>query len=200
MNDFLNNNSSAIFGLLGAMVGSVATLIVNRLEFGARNREKIIDDQINAHKNIIVAIKDLRDTTEYKGSLHPCFLQNKSTLAEWINSFFRAVNDNSSWLSEDTLKELFFFQQYCFAVVKITENVKKPEYIRNIGNILSSDFQDFANIIENHCFQYLNNKAIKGKVIKFSQWPMYTEEEVWRRNQRMALFVRKTEIDKYMKH
>ena len=70
MNTFsqlIQNNISAIFGLLGIVIGAtlsfIATWILKERDLRLKLREKLLDRRIEAHERVIAFSKSMRKTT-----------------------------------------------------------------------------------------------------------------------------------------
>ena len=107
---FLNANASAVFGLIGALGGGVlsfvASLLLKRREFSLQLRSKIIDRQIAAHERILKLAQDMRvmgsaGTLGLDGEVSrgPCILLSKDAFEDWFTRFTEQQLAGSAWLT-----------------------------------------------------------------------------------------------------
>lgn len=200
---FLRENASAVFGLIGALGGAVlsfsAAWFLKRRELQLRLYEKVTDRRLASHDSVIALAKELRktgipyDETSDVQQRAPICLCTIDTLDEFNTNFALTMVEHTTWLSADLVRELHLFQDYLGNVqLKLREIGKDKTF--ELGCIIREDFIDFSSRIERLAFHYFASIGRLEK-LKPPANPQYSDAERQARLEQTALVRRYGEIE-----
>jgi hypothetical protein len=194
---FLNANASAVFGLLGALGGGilsfVASLLLKRREFSLQLRSKIIDKQIAAHESILKLAQDMRvmgsvGTRDIDGEISrgPCILLSKNAFEEWFTRFTEQQLAGSTWLTTRTKREVAFVQDYLVTLHMCLVEVPSEKYF-DLAQLIRQDFIDLSSSLEKAAFSFFESGIHRGKLDSLSARHKYKRPITERRLTNTAL-------------
>lgn len=206
MADFITDNASAIFALIGIALGAMLTFIgswlLRRRELSLRLWEKLVDRRIEAHERVIEVVKSLRTVF----LIEPFTIEGPNELARAPAAFFsreafeacfsectNAAALSSTWLSTDVKRELNLLQDYLTSLHASIGHCPSEVYPQ-IGNILRQDFIDFSASIEKLAFRFFENDLYSLKLHKLEEWHKYPIDETERRLRKTAFYERWGEV------
>lgn len=194
---FLNLNASAVFGLLGALGGGVlsfvASLLLKRSEFSLQLRSKIIDKQITAHECILKLAQDMRvmgsvGTLDDDGEVSrgPRILLSKYTFEDWFTHFTEQQLAGSTWLTTRTKREVAFVQDYLVTLHMYLVDVPSEKYF-DLAQLIRQDFIDLSSSLEKNAFSFFESGIHRAKLDSLSVWHKYKRPVTERRLTSTAL-------------
>lgn len=194
---FLNANASAIFGLLGALgagvLSFVAALLLKRREFSLQLRSKIIEKQIAAHERILQLAQDMRvmgsaGTLGNDGEISrgPCILLSKDDFEKWFTHFTEQQLAGSAWLTTKTKREVAFVQDYLATLHMHLVDVPSERYF-DLGQLIRQDFIDLSGSLEMAAFAFFESGIHRAKLDSISSWHKYKRPVTERRLASTAL-------------
>jgi hypothetical protein len=206
MEQLIIDNISAIFALLGTLLGALLTLVGTWFLQSRANKahllEKILDRRIQAHENIIEMSKLLRmmdslGYSEIDGELvrYPNIMASKESLDDFLYKFAQTAKVSSTWLSTEVIREVYFAQDYfiyLYEMLRPKESATFPE----IGRIIRQDFINISDTLEKYSFDYFKNDLTKLKVNDLSKWHKYPLEITKKRLGETILFQKMDELNK----
>lgn len=188
---FLNENASAVFGLLGALGGGflsfIASLLLKRREFSLQLRSKIVDRQIAAHERILKLAQDMRVmvSTGILGkdgeiARGPRILLSKEEFESWFARFTEEQLDGSTWLTTGTKREVAFVQDYLATLHMHLVNVPSDRYF-DLALLIRQDFIDLSDSLEKAAFSFFESGIRRAKADSLSAWHKYKRPVTERR-------------------
>jgi len=167
----LRDNISAVFTLLGVVVGSLlsflSTSALRMREARLRVTEKIIDQRIQAHEEIArwatslsngYGVGHYRDA-ERTSVFAPGFMLSSDKFGEWKQEFSEIWDRYGFWISAGLHRELRLLSAYVQELSKILAH-GYPENIWIVGVMIYEDFPAFMMQIQNQCYRYLTSDAL----------------------------------------
>ncbi|OXB06261.1 hypothetical protein [Flavobacterium pectinovorum] len=149
--------------IIGAFLAFFSSSFLKKKETRLKISEKILDKKLEAHENVLQLAKYLRSTisenkftVEFEPITFPIILANRENYLDWKKDLFIKANNNSHWLSNDVLKEIYFIQDYFANLDQTLDNVP-DENIQSIGIILKNDFINLSNNLEKSILKYFEN-------------------------------------------
>src|SRR5437899_239904 len=141
MDQILRDNASAIFGLVGAIVGAGLSLLgtwrQSRKELQGRLWEKVLDRRIEAHERIVQFSKSLRAMVflgyrDESGELAraPALLNSDEAFRQWYADFLETFGRSSTWLSTELTRELNFLQDYIVNLDLLLQRIDPSAYLQ----------------------------------------------------------------------
>lgn len=194
---FLNANASAVFGLLGALGGGVlsfiASLLLKRREFSLQLRSKIVDRQIAAHERILKLAQDMRVmvSTGIRGaggeiSRGPRILLSKEEFESWFTRFTEEQLEGSTWLTTGTKREVAFVQDYLATLHMHLIDVPSDRYF-DFAQLIRQDFIDLSDSLEKAAFSFFESGIHRARPDSLSAWHKYKRLVTERRLANTAL-------------
>lgn len=189
---FLTTNSSAIFGLLGALAGGVlsffATLALKRREFDLQVRGKLLDRQIAAHETTIALAMEMRTMVAHGGldaqgdvRRAPRILLSKNDFEQWFTRFTELQLPSTTWLSTNTKREVAFVQDYLVTLHLHLSGVPQDKYFV-VGEFIRDDFIDLSASLEKEAFEFFESGIRRLRLDSPNAWHKYkrsvTEERL----------------------
>lgn len=200
MNDaisFFNQYASAIFALLGIVIGGLlgilGNVILSEKELRLRLLEKTLSRRIEAHESIIELSKSLRavhglDYLDANGELarFTAIMRTRAEFNQWWQTFYETFYRSSTWLSTNVQRELNLLQDYLVNLRKYRVNATDAQMVA-IGQIVRQDFVDFSSSIEIKAFQYISKDLKKLIFNDLSEHHKYSLKETLERLDKTAL-------------
>ena len=195
---FLSENASAIFGVLGVLVGGalsfVAALTLKRREFTLQVWERLLDRRIAAHEDVIALAVDMRVMTGLGGIADsgelrraPDVMSSVDKFETWLTRFAGKSAERTTWLSTDSKRELNFVQDYLVSLHKLITSIP-PEKCVLVGEAVRQDFIDMSAGLEKSAFSFFEEDVKKLKLDSLSRWHKYDRDETDRRLAGTVLF------------
>lgn len=197
MEQFLNQNASAIFALVGALGAALLTSsgswLISRREYNFRLWEKLLDRRIKAHESVIAVALDMRvmvalGGTDGNGEVArtPKILLSKENFEAWFTKFTHLTLEGSTWLTTKTKRELNYAQDY---LVNLHMNLSgtTDAQCSQIGQVVRQDFINLSSSLEKTAFQYFASDLRKLRLNDLNDWHKYPIEETERRLTASAL-------------
>lgn len=167
MEDFLRQNTSAVFALIGAFGGSlisyIGSFLLKKRELNLRLWEKLIDRRIEAHDNVIVIALEMRVMValggfDNDGELRraPQVLISKDEFDRWFTRFTQLTLRGTTWLTTDAKRELNFVQDYLVNLHHNLSSVHSERFLL-VGDVIRQDFIDLSSSLEKSAFGYFEN-------------------------------------------
>ncbi|WP_396267713.1 hypothetical protein [Ideonella sp.] len=164
LEQFLNTNASAIFGLLGALGGGVlsfvASLILKRRELNYQLRSKLVDRQIAAHECVLSLAQEMRVMVssgrfDQSGEVErgPNVLQSKEAFEAWFTHFTEEQVVGSSWLTTGAKREVALVQDYLITLHLHLADVPSERY-PEFATLIRQDFIDLSSSLERAVFLF----------------------------------------------
>ncbi len=194
---FLETNSSAIFGLIGALGGAVlsfaASYLLKGREFNLQLKSKIIEKQIAAHEIVISLAKDMRKMgsigeVDTAGEVirFPYLLLSKDNFDQWLGDFSSQIISNSNWLNVKARRECNFVQDYLITLHVYLVDVPTEKY-SELGILIREDFINLSGSLEKTAFSFFENGIQNAKLYSLSKWHKYKSEETIKRLNKTVL-------------
>lgn len=205
MYDLLVQNASALFAILGAVVGSGFTFLANWFlrgrELKLRLREKVLDRRIEAHEHVTQLVKPMRSMVylgyseeEHEPARCPVVLFSREQFKEWYAQHVSVVSWSSTWLSVEVRRELNFFQDYTVNLLPVLEQADDSD-LPEIGRLIRYDFISFSQRIEQLAFEFFTTDLDKLKLNDLQEWHKYPEEETLQKLEETDLFKKGDQIN-----
>lgn len=204
MRDFLMANATAVFTLLGTVVGGVlsflASFALRRSELRLRLREKILDRRIEAHEKIVRLAKTMRlmvvlsyDPNTGDLPRAPWFFEDKEKFEAWYSDFSLTSNEASTWLSIKVVREVNLVQDYLVNLHQALKPVAPERYLR-LGSVLRDDFIDFSQSLERLAFDFFATDLERFRLNDLREHHKYEPQVTLDRLAKTALRSRSQEL------
>ncbi len=164
LHQFLQANSSAVFGLVGALGGGIlsfiATTILKRRDFNLQMWGKLLERRISAHQKVIAVAVEMRvmvclggfdERGEFRRA--PQVLISKEEFERWFTRFTQLTLEGTTWLTTDAKREVNFAQDYLVTLHLHLADVPSEKYLA-VGEIVRQDFIDLSSTLEKKAFEY----------------------------------------------
>ena len=184
MEEFLTNNTSAIFALAGTFIGAFTTGLINYFlktkETKLRLTEKLLDKKLDAHESLINTVNLIRSMVllggeDSKGELKRCplIMNSKKNMNDFLEQFMIMQNNSDKWLSSSIKREISFFLDY---FVNLNEDCRNSadEEIQEVGVIIRNDFIDIAIRLEDCAHKFFNKDMLRLKYKTDRNWHKYS--------------------------
>ncbi len=202
MQEFLTQNASAVFALVGALGGAVLSFagawLLKRRDLKLRLYEKVTDRRLASHDAVITLAKDFRKTGIAYGDAKSmseraplCFCSHEDFDAFNV-SFALTMVEHTTWLSTALVRELHLVQDY-LAHVQLRIREIGTQNTFQLGCIVRDDFLSFSQRIERLAVEYYAHIE-RLTPIKPPSDPHYPKHEREARLSATALFVRQQDI------
>lgn len=206
MMDFLKQNASAVFGILGALGGagltSFAAWFLRKRDYDLRLWEKLLDRRIRAHEQLIKVALEMRVMVALGGTdagggaaRAPQVMMSKQIFDDWFGRAVEAALGGSTWLSVRGKREANLLQDYLVTLYTNLEKVPSEGYLA-VGEIIRQDFIDLSGCLEEAAFSFFEKDVRRLRLGKLSEWHKYPLEETRRRLLATHLLTRWEEIRK----
>lgn len=195
--EFLGNNASAIFGLLGALGGGtvsfLASWMLKRREYNLRLWDKLLERRIKAHENLITVALEMRimvalGATEEDREVAraPQVLRSKEDFEEWFIRFTQLTMEGTTWLTTEAKRELNFVQDYLLTLHQNLKDVPSEKYLP-IGQVIRQDFIDLSSSLEKKSFAFFAKEVRRLKLSNLKKWHKYKRSETETRLKKTVL-------------
>ncbi len=183
LEQFLNANASAIFGLLGALGGGIlsfiASLLLKRNEFSLHLRSKIVDRQITAHERILNLAREMRVMVSYgllggdgEVTRGPRILLSKEEFESWFTRFSEQQLEGSTWLTTATKREVAFVQDYLVTLHMHLADIPSEKFF-DLAQLIRQDFIDLSSSLEKIAFTFFETGIHRAKPDSIQDWHKY---------------------------
>ncbi len=197
MEIFLQENASAIFGLLGAFLGGLlsftATWVMKNREYTLRVWDRLLERRIKAHENLISIALDMRVMVTLGGenmdgevARAPQVMISKEEFEKWFRRFALLTKENSTWLTTKARREVNFVQDYLVTLHTNLSSAQSDKYL-SVGQVIRQDFVDLSLTLEKASYDYFENEISKRKLSKLSEWHKYPRQNTESRLSNMLL-------------
>ena len=204
MEQIIRDNISAIFALVGILIGAtmsfIGTWTLQNKEAKTRLLEKVLDRRIQSHENVINVSKLLRvmislgyDGSDGELARTPSVMVSQDSLNDFLLKFCQTINDSSTWLSTEVTREIYLVQDYLINLNELLRNVK-PEKFPEIGYLIRQDFIDFSTNIEKMAFNFFTHDLTKMKLNNLTEWHKYPLAITKKRLNETVFFKKRDEI------
>lgn len=186
MDEFLIKNASAIFALIGAILGTTITGTITYAtktkEAKLRITEKLLDKKLAAHESLINLVSIIRTSVilggeDENGELNRCpvIMQNRKNMDDFLALFNKVHNESDRWISSHLKREVSFFLDY---FVNLNEDSRgaTDEALQIAGSIVRSDFVEISLELENCAHEFFNNDMLKLKYRTDREWHKYPKD------------------------
>jgi hypothetical protein len=205
MLQFLTQNISAAFTLVGIFIGATltfaSTVLLKRQELKLRLWEKVLDRRIEAHEKVIQLSKTLRTMMslgycDEGGALArtPLILVSKENFETWYLNHSEVFGSSSTWLSIKLTRELNLLQDYIVNLYKFLQMVEPEDYPK-VGAFLRQDLIDFSSEIERLAFEFFSYELQKLRLNDLRKWHKYPLDKTKKRLAATVLFSRCKELE-----
>lgn len=185
MINFITSNASAVFALLGALLGAIVTGFINYLlntkETKLRIVEKVLDKKIEAHESLVDIVNKIRSMvllggTDGTGQLIRCpvILQNRQSMDDFLSEFSAVRIKADRWLSAPVLREINLFMDYFANIYEGARNWSNVE-LQEVGVFIKNDFTTFAQRIEKQAHAFFDNDLMKLNPQTDRSWHKYDQ-------------------------
>ncbi|AWB66145.1 hypothetical protein C2869_06695 [Saccharobesus litoralis] len=132
MEELLVKNASAVFAIIGGLLGSIITgffgVYGKSRETKLKLAEKIVDKKIEAHDQIINLTNFMRVMCVVEGTpkgnelpRYPAFLKSRDAFDDFWFQLGKVQSQSDRWLSAELKRELYFCVDYLVTLHKWTE-------------------------------------------------------------------------------
>jgi hypothetical protein len=183
LEDFLRQNTSAVFALIGALGGSlisyIGSFLLKKREFNLQLWGKLIDKRIEAHENVIVIALEMRVMValggfDNDGELRraPQVLISKEEFDRWFTRFTQLTLRGTTWLTTDAKRELNFVHDYLVNLHLNLSNIASEKFLL-VGEVVRQDFLDLSSSLEKNSFGYFEDGINTLKLDSLEKWHKY---------------------------
>jgi hypothetical protein len=188
---FLSTNASAIFGLVGALMGSVmsfiASMMLRKRDFNLQMWSKLFERRIAAHEKVISLATEMRIMVGLGGfdehgqvRRAPQVLISKDGFECWFTRFTQLTMEGTSWLTIETKREVNFVQDYLVTLHMYLESIPSDKYL-GVGELIRQDFIDLSSSLEKKAFDFFKRGIHKLKLDSLDKHHKYERPETeWR--------------------
>jgi hypothetical protein len=208
--NFLQQYSSALFGLVGTVLGAALSMLsawlLRRREYNLRLWETLLDKRIKAHENAIAIAMEMRMTECLGGVIAtgkvrriPRVLVSKETFELWSFQLNNERSLGSTWLAIDVTRELNFLRDYIINLhLKIADIPSECYPI--VGELICDDFIDLSASIEKLAVRFFKKGLWRLHISDVEQWHKYQKSETLRRLSSTRLAKHSDEIRNFASH
>lgn len=201
---FLNNNSSAIFALLGALGAGVISLFVaifvRRHDYSLRQWEKIGERRIQAHEHLLESAMELRimvggGCVDEAGEpiRIPNAMLSRDHFEKCLSNFTARSISSSPWQTAEAKREVYFIQDYMMTLYQTLVGMPSELY-PNVGVIVRQDSIDLSSSLEKKVLRFFEKDILKLKVGSKNDWHKYPRDQTERRLMTTELLKHREEI------
>jgi hypothetical protein len=202
--EFLSENASAVFALVGAIGGAGLTFLsgwlLRKREYDLRLWESLMERPIQAHERLLELASEMRVTVsleefDAKGELRraPEILVSRETFEAWFERVGRAGLQRSVWLIPLAKREANFLQDYLASLHANLRQVPDGSFLA-VGAILREDFIHLSDKLERAAYTFFERDLHRLKLADLKEWHKYRKEETLERLKKTALVARWSEI------
>ena len=208
MEEFLIKNASAVFALIGALMGTFITGVITyktkTKEAKLRITEKLLDRKLAAHESLINTVGIIRSMVllggeDERGELLRCplIMESRKNMDDFLAHFNKVQNESDRWLSTKLKKEISFFLDY-FVNLNVHSKNGTDEALQSVGAIIRNDFIDIALELENCAHEFFNNDMLKLIYKTDRGWHKYSNDLTIKKLNETEFYKNKSEILKIL--
>jgi hypothetical protein len=195
---------SAGSALAGVLISQWYEIRSKRKDLYYRLWEKVLGRRVEAHEQIIHLSKTLRTMVslgyeERDGQLArtPAIMRSRENFEEWYSYFGQVVAPNSTWLSIEVTREVYFLQDYVVNLYEFLRQVNSRDFPK-VGAILRDDFVQLSVNIEKLAFDFFSQDLRELHLGDLDKWHKHPIEKTERRLAEMALLSRQNELQVFI--
>lgn len=183
LQQFITENASAIFALLGALGGGllsfIGSFLLKKRDFNLRLWDKLIERRIKAHEivmalavemRVMVAIGGVDKNGEVRRA--PQVLLSKEEFERWFTRFTQLSMEGTTWLTTDAKRELNFAQDYLVTLHQNISGIPSEKYLA-VGEVIRGDFVDISSSLEKKAFEFFESGIHQLKLDSLEKWHKY---------------------------
>jgi hypothetical protein len=204
LSQFLRENASAVFALLGAAGGGffsfLGSWLLRKREYDLRLWEKLLDRRVSAHEAVILTALEMRGVVpsgrvdkQGEAIRAPTVLQSKEIFEDWFQRAQNRTAAGTTWLTIMAKRELNFLQDYLLTLYMHLQKVPSSLYPL-VGVIVKDDFIKLSGQLEKCAFDFFESDIHRLKAADLHSWHKYPREETQRRLKETNLISRCEEI------
>ncbi len=204
MREFLQQNTSALFGLAGAFGAVVLTFVTQWLlrkrDYDLRLWDKLLERRIAAHETLINVAIEMRVMVGLGGvdaegeiARTPRVLLSEEVFHDFFTRAIAAGVSASTWLSIEARREFNFLQDYLGTLDMHTAEVPS-ERLREVGVIIRQDFIDISSSLERVAFAFLQKDVRRLSLGTLDEWHKFPREVTEKRLRETRLLQRYVDI------
>jgi hypothetical protein len=202
--DFLMQNSSAIFALIGALSGALVTGFINfmvkKREVKLRIAEKLLDKKLEAHEALIELTSWIRSMVLLGGkdqnqelNRSPFIMQSQENMSDFLLQLNKVQSKIDRWLSAASKREVSLFLDYFVNLNEYAQNAS-GESLQRAGALIRNDFIIFALRLENCAHDFFNKELMKLRFRTDRNWHKYPKEKTYEELNKTVLFENKQKV------
>jgi hypothetical protein len=183
LEQFISDNASAIFGLLGALAGGtvsfLASWLLRKREYDLRLWDRLLERRITAHESLIAMALEMRvmaalGAVEKDGDVAraPHVLRSRDDFEQWFGRFTQITMQGTTWLTTDAKRELNFVQDYLVTLYQSLIGVPSEKYLL-IGQVIRQDFIDLSSGLEKKAYSFFGREVRRLKLSNLTDWHKY---------------------------
>ncbi|MBO6806614.1 hypothetical protein [Thalassospira sp.] len=171
MTEFWAQNASAVFGLLGALGGSLIVSVTNYVsktrDIKLQSWRGLLDRKISAHDQVLKVASEMHvmagnGEMDQEGQIirFPVVIQNREYFEEWFTSVTTRLLSNTDWLSLKAKREVFYLQDYLIHLHKylnerdISPSSGVAEIYQEVGKEIREDFVTISQNLRQSAMDY----------------------------------------------
>jgi hypothetical protein len=204
IDQFLQENASALFGLAGIFAGALlsffAAWLLRKRDYDLRLWDKLLERRIDAHERLINVALEMRVMVSLGGVGEageivraPRVLRSQEVFEAWFTRAIESVGTASTWLSIAAKREANLFQDYLVTLHIHLEHVPSDRYL-TIGVIVRQDFIDISASLERVAFSFFGRDVRRLKLSNLNEWHKYPREHTEQRLKETQLLRRWNEV------
>jgi hypothetical protein len=189
---FLQQNASAVFALLGAAGGGLLSFLgswfLRKREYDLKLWEKLLEHRIRAHESVIQNALEMRVMVPLGGGIDvngeilrcPNVLRSKEAFETWFHHAFGRTGAGSTWLCTSAKRELNYVQDYFATLYMHLRGIPSESYPQ-VGVIVRDDFIKLSSDLEREAFSFFESDIRRLKVGDLRSWHKHPLKETQRR-------------------
>jgi hypothetical protein len=191
MNQIIRDNTSALIGVCGVVIGAVVTFLASwalrKRDYDLRLWDKLIDRRIDAHEKLInhahqMRVMIARNGFDESGEVirYPQVLSSRDVFEDWFADTIRSIGSASTWLSTPAKCEANFLQDY---LVTLHINLRSVPSSRfpDVGLIVRKDFIDMSSNLERISYIFFDRDVRKLRLNNLNDWHKYPRPQTEKR-------------------
>lgn len=204
MEEFITQNSNAIFALIGTLLGTCVTGAINYFtktkETKLRLAEKLLNKKIEAHESLIRLIGLIRSMVLKGGQTvdgdlirFPKIMESRESMEIFLDQFNLVQSNCDRWFSANLKREMSFFLDY-FVNLNEYSRLAEDEAIQDAGILIRTDFILIANSLEDIAHDFFNKDMIRLKYKTDRKWHKYPIKKTMKRLGQTEFYKNKDKI------
>ena len=196
--EFLKQNASAIFALLGGISGSLLTglfvYISKSKETKLRVAEKIVDRKLQAHDSLIDMVGLIRTMVLLGGwdgerelKRTPQAMLGQQEFSDFLVSYSNMRNSSERWFSFNLKREISLFLDYIVTLKELVRTAS-DEKLQEVGSLIRYDFIEFAVKIEDSAHVFINKDLLTLSHKTDRKWHKYKPDDTIKKLNDTRLF------------